>query len=159
MLMAHSVEGRFPFLDREVMALAGSLPDGYLLRGLEEKVVLRDLARDLLPPEILGRRKQPYRAPDALSFTGPGVPGWVDEALGEPALERAGVFDPGPVRQLLRKCRERGQKTPVSNADNMALVGVLSTQLLHHAFVGGAVLGAPPATFDSVTDRLQGGPA
>ncbi len=159
MLMAHSVEGRFPFLDREVMALAGTLPDGYLLQGLEEKRVLRDVARDLLPAEILARKKQPYRAPDALSFVGPGVPGWVSEALSETALARAGVFDPGLVHQLHRKCLERGEKTPASNADNMALVGVLSTQLLHESFVGGAAREARPAVFDTLTDRLQGGAA
>src|SRR5690606_18947729 len=37
MLMGNSVEGRFPFLDREVMALAARLPDSYKLRGLDEK--------------------------------------------------------------------------------------------------------------------------
>ena len=44
MLAANSVEGRFPFLDRDVMALAGRLPDGYRLRGLDEKHVLKRLA-------------------------------------------------------------------------------------------------------------------
>ena len=159
MLMAHSVEGRFPFLDREVMALAGTLPDGYRLQGLEEKCVLRDVARELLPAEILARKKQPYRAPDALSFVGPGVPDWVSEALSETALAGAGVFDPGLVRQLHRKCLERGEKTPASNADNMALVGILSTQLLHESFVGGTVREVRPAVFDTLTDCLQGGPA
>ena len=91
MLMAHSVEGRFPFLDREVMALAASLPDGYRLRGLEEKCVVREVARGLLPEEILTRTKQPYRAPDALSFVGAEAPGWVGEALSEGALGRAGL--------------------------------------------------------------------
>ena len=51
-----------------------------------------------------------------------------------PALRDAGVFEPQPVLQLLRKCRARidGQ---FSNADNMALVGILSTQLLHHQLI------------------------
>src|SRR5205823_8913124 len=68
MLMAHSVEGRFPFLDRDVAALANRLPSDYKLRVLDEKHVLKRAARDLIPPEILARPKQPYRAPDALSF-------------------------------------------------------------------------------------------
>ncbi len=159
MLMAHSVEGRFPFLDREVMALAASLPDGYRLRGLEEKCVVREVARGLLPPEILERKKQPYRAPDALSFVGEGVPDWVEAVLAEEALARAGVFEPAPVRQLYAKCRERGGKTAPSNADNMALVGVLSTQLLHETFVAGRGRGARPAVFDTLVDRLAGGAA
>ena len=36
MLMGSSIEGRFPFLDRDVMALAARLPDSYKLRGLDE---------------------------------------------------------------------------------------------------------------------------
>ena len=41
MLMANSVEGRFPFLDRRVVALAESLPAAYKLRVLDEKHVLK----------------------------------------------------------------------------------------------------------------------
>jgi asparagine synthase (glutamine-hydrolysing) len=132
MLMAHSVEGRFPFLDKDVIALANSLPAAYKLRGLDEKHVLKRAAADLLPPEILARRKQPYRAPDALSFVSAG---YLDEALSDAALRDANVFEPQPVLQLLRKCRARGGAGQFSNADNMALVGVLSTQLLHQQLV------------------------
>src|SRR6185295_2651420 len=65
MLMAHAVEGRFPFLDPQVAALADSLPAAYKLRVLDEKHVLKRAARDLVPEAILRRKKQPYRAPDA----------------------------------------------------------------------------------------------
>src|SRR5262249_13406934 len=68
MLMANSVEGRFPFLDKDVVALADSLPPNYKLRVLDEKHVVKRAARDLVAPEILSRPKQPYRAPDAASF-------------------------------------------------------------------------------------------
>jgi asparagine synthase (glutamine-hydrolysing) len=131
MLMAHSVEGRFPFLDPEVVALADSLPASYKLRVLDEKHVVKRAARGIVPPEILERKKQPYRAPDALCFAGAQAPAYVDEALSEAALREANVFEPQPVAQLLRKCRARAQDGQFSNADNMALVGVLSTQILH----------------------------
>src|SRR6185436_13062867 len=71
MLMGHSVGGRFPFLDKEVIALANSLKDAFKLHVLDEKHVLKQLAGDLVPREILERPKQPYRAPDAPSFFGP----------------------------------------------------------------------------------------
>jgi asparagine synthase (glutamine-hydrolysing) len=159
MLMAHSVEGRFPYLDREVTALADSLPDGYKLAGLDEKYVLKCVARDLLPADILARKKQPYRAPDALSFVGPDAPAWVAEVMTERALARGGVFDPGVAGQLYRKCLGRRDESQFSNADNMALVGILSTQLLHETFVVGAARAARPATFQTLIDRPQGGPA
>ena len=70
MLMAHSVEGRFPFLDVDVVELANALPASSKLRGLDEKHVLKRAAAGLVPEEIIRRPKQPYRAPDALSFVG-----------------------------------------------------------------------------------------
>ena len=74
MLMAHGVEGRFPFLDHHVIALANSLPPRYKLRVLEEKYVLKQAARGIVPDEIIARPKQPYRAPDASSFAGADRP-------------------------------------------------------------------------------------
>jgi asparagine synthase (glutamine-hydrolysing) len=139
MLMAHSVEGRFPFLDRHVVALADSLPDSYKLRALDEKHVLKRAAAGTVPAEILARRKQPYRAPDAAALIDAT---YLDDMLCAPALRDAGVFEPQAVAQLLRKCRERAavwrdsrSLGAFSNADNMALVGILSTQLLHHQLI------------------------
>jgi asparagine synthase (glutamine-hydrolysing) len=131
MLMANSIEGRFPFLDTEVMELANSLPPEMKLRVLDEKHVLKAASRDLLPPAVLARKKQPYRAPDAVSFTADGAPAWVEGVLSEASLKDAGVFEPRAVGQLYKKLRAAAG-TP-SNADNMALVAVLSTQLLHAA--------------------------
>jgi asparagine synthase (glutamine-hydrolysing) len=135
MLMAHSVEGRFPFLDADVMQLANGLPDEYKLRVLDEKHVLKRVAAGRIPASIAARKKQPYRAPDALSFVGPAAPAWIDEAMSEGAVRDAGVFEPGQVKALWQKCKTRGDESQFSNADNMAVVGVLSTQLLHRNFV------------------------
>ncbi|MFH0933823.1 MAG: asparagine synthase (glutamine-hydrolyzing), partial [Pseudomonadota bacterium] len=135
MLLGNSVEGRFPFLDSEVIALADSLPAAYKLRALDEKHVLKRVAASVVPREIIERKKQPYRAPDALSFVAGNVPEYVDEVLCESAVKDANVFDPQAVVQLLRKCRARGSEGQFSNSDNMALVGVLSTQLLHRQMI------------------------
>lgn len=136
MLMAHSVEGRFPFLDQDVVALADSLPARYKLRALDEKHVLKRAARGVVPNAILERRKQPYRAPDALSFVAMSeTPEYVEEMLCERSVADTGVFDPNAVAQLWNKCKAGTDESQFSNADNMALVGVLSTQLVHHQFV------------------------
>ena len=135
MLMAHSVEGRFPFLDTELVELANALPPAFKLQGLDEKRVLKRAAAGLVPESILARKKQPYRAPDAMAFTGPGVPEWVAAVLEERAVAEAGVFEPGAVARLWKKCQATGGGAQFSNADNMALVGVLSTGLLHEQLV------------------------
>ncbi len=154
MLMAHSVEGRFPFLDRRVAALAESLPPEYKLRVLDEKHVLKRAAADLVPASILERPKQPYRAPDALSFASAEAREWVDEVSSPEAVARAGVFEPKAVQQLVAKCRARVADGQFSNADNMGLVGVLSTQLLHQQFIECRPQAAPPAEIRTVVDRM-----
>lgn len=142
MLMAHSIEGRFPFLDDNVVALANALPDAYKLRGLDEKHVLKRVAAPILPPQVVARKKQPYRAPNALSFFAADAPAYIREALSETALRAAGVFDPQSVTRLVGKCQARAGDGDMSNSDNMALVGVLSTQLLHQQFIATRPAGA-----------------
>jgi asparagine synthase (glutamine-hydrolysing) len=153
MLMANSVEGRFPFLDLDVARLADSLPASYKLRVLDEKYVLKRAAGATLPPAILARKKQPYRAPEAAAFLGGAAPPWVGELLSRPAVAAAGIFDPGAIGQLYEKCRSRDPGTPLSNSDSMALVGALSAQLLHRLMVQGGA-GAWPVV--AVVDRTPG---
>jgi asparagine synthase (glutamine-hydrolysing) len=153
-LMAHSVEGRHPFLDPSVVALANSLPASYKLHVLDEKHVLKRASRGLVAPEIIGRTKQPYRAPDALSFVGAGAPDWIDEVMSERAIREASVFDPTAAALLWDKCRAKRGDGQLSNADNMAVVGMLSTQLLYQHFVREAPPSAPAVTLETLVDDL-----
>jgi asparagine synthase (glutamine-hydrolysing) len=153
MLMAHSVEGRFPFLDVNVAKLASTLPPSYKLRVLDEKHVLKRAAEGLVPQEILRRPKQPYRAPDALSFVADGAGDWIDEALAKDEIDRAGVFDPGMVEALWSKVRARRDDAQMSNADNMALVGILSTQLLHRHVLRADPRSGEELHFATIVDR------
>ena len=157
MLMAHSVEGRFPFLDEDVMAVANALPAAHKLRVLDEKHVLKRVAAPLVPPEIVARKKQPYRAPNALCFFGAGAPEHVGDMLSEAALRDANVFDPAAVMHLVSKCRKHAEDGggDLSNSDNMALVGVLSTQLLHHQFVASRPDAARPPALATDIDHLH----
>jgi asparagine synthase (glutamine-hydrolysing) len=136
MLMASSVEGRFPFLDANVVDLASTLPPSFKLRVLDEKHVVKRSSAGLVPREVIARKKQPYRAPDAASFLETDAPAWIRDVLDARSIEDAGVFDPAAVAQLHAKCRRQLSSGQVlSNTDNMALVGVLSTQLLHRTFI------------------------
>lgn len=132
MLMAHSVEGRFPFLDADVMEFCNSLPAQYKLNGLNEKFILKKVASGIVPEKIIRRSKQPYRAPDAVSFFGKHAPEYVEDLLSEQALRDNGLFDTNVVKGLHAKCRQRAANSDVvfSNTDNMGLVGILSTQLV-----------------------------
>ena len=139
MLMAHSVEGRFPYLDTDVMDFCNGLPSDYKLRGLNEKNILKKAAHGLIPEPIIKRHKQPYRVPEAVSFFVPDTPAYVEELFSEGELQGAGLFDSHAVRGLFTKCahhiRQTGGKEALSNTDNMAFVGLLSGQLVHHLFI------------------------
>jgi asparagine synthase (glutamine-hydrolysing) len=156
MLMAHSVEGRFPYLDPLLVELASSLPARYKLRGLEEKHVLKRVASGLVPDEIIHRSKQPYRAPDVRSFVGDDTPEWVAELLSPRNLAETGVFDPLAVDRLWRKCQSTAAERQPSNTDNMALTAVLSTGLLHQQLIRRAP-SPPTLTFQTIIERVPSG--
>ncbi len=132
--MAHGVEVRYPFLDPEVVDFCAALPARAKLLGLRDKVALRRLGRRMLPEAIAARPKKPYRAPAAPSLFGTGAPEWIDEALEDGALRRLGVVAPDPARRLIAKAR-RQQGRMGGEREEMALVGLLSLQVLAQAFL------------------------
>lgn len=139
--MAHSIEGRFPFLDHRVVEFANQLPEHYKLRGLTEKYILKRAVRHLLPPEIWQRAKRPYRAPIHRSFFPDGKPlSWVAATLTEANIQTTGLFNPQAVQQLTNKIERYGA---LGETDDMALAGILSTQLVAQQFIT-AFRAAPP---------------
>lgn len=132
MLMANSVEGRFPFLDHRVIEFANRLNPRLKMRALNEKYLFKQAMKNQLPRQILERHKQPYRAPDIPAFFSDHPPAYVNDLLSEDKLKDYGYFDAQKVGFLLKKA-SRGSS--IAYKDNMALVGVLSTQLCHYFFI------------------------
>ena len=132
MAMANSVEGRFPFLDHRVVEFAGRIPTHYKMKALNEKNVLKQAVADILPTGTVKRKKQPYMAPDILSFFGEAEPDYLDYYLSESLLTEAGMFKPKAVDKLLGKCR---QKSKQGFKENMAFVGILSSQIVYDKMI------------------------
>ncbi len=132
MLLANSVEGRFPFLDHRVMEFAGGLHPRLKMKVLVEKYLLKRAAGKYLPKRIVQRYKQPYRAPDIPAFFGDETPEYVHELLSRQKISEYGYFDANRV-EMLKKKIEKGRA--IGYKDNMSLVGILSTQLWHYHFV------------------------
>ena len=132
--MAHAVEGRFPFLDYRVAELAATLPPRFKLRALNEKYLLKRAAAGLVPPSIIQRKKQPYRAPDVRCFFSATrkTPEYVDEMLSPSQISANGLFDASAVCRLVQKAR-RGDALGVK--DSMSVIGILSTQILIDRFI------------------------
>ena len=136
MLMANSVEGRFPFLDYRLVDFANQLPPRHKLLALNEKHLLKIAFKDMIPETVLKRPKQPYRAPDAVSFFSGGDVDWVNEVTRVSKIKNAGIFNPKAVSGLLNKCRRlKGHR--MSNTDNMRTVALMSTMLVFHHFIEG----------------------
>ena len=133
MAMAHGVETRFPFLDHRVIEFAARIPPALKLRGLREKHILREAFAPALPPSIVGRTKQPYRAPESRSFAGHERVAEIDNAMSGAAIRNAGLFDAQKTARLAEKARRSGLD---SFRDNAAYVGILSTQLWSRHFAG-----------------------
>jgi asparagine synthase (glutamine-hydrolysing) len=151
MLMRHSVEGRFPYLDHRVAEFAARLPTRLRLLGLREKVALRRVAADLVPREIRMRKKWPYRAPIAgpvlTTRSGRGLL----ELLDPQRVDAIGIFDGKAVGSLTAKLTSQ-DAVKVSEVDEMALMGALSTMLLHESFIASPSV-SPAATPAKVVER------
>lgn len=130
--LAHGVEARYPFLDPSVADFCNGLPDGWKLRGLRTKVVLRELAARHLPPDLAQRRKQPYRAPVVPALFGPGPDDYVGELLSPARLRDDELVDGRAAQMLVDKARRSGGRT--SEREAMALCGLLTLQLLREHF-------------------------
>lgn len=70
--MAHSLEGRSPFLSKELLEFAPGLPDHFKIHNVTTKSILRDLAVNYLPDELINQPKRGFEIP---------LRKWVDEEL------------------------------------------------------------------------------
>lgn len=138
-----STEGRFPFLDEEVVQFGAGIDPRLKLRGLTDKYVLRRLSQKVLPKEIANRPKTMFRAHLSGSFLTADRPLWVDQLLSPESLRATGYFDV----EAVRRAREiQAHKPKVSFQRfvlDMGLGGVIATQLWHHMYCGGGLAELP----------------
>lgn len=132
MEMAHSVEGRLPFLDHEVGGFLNRVPLEAKIRGSVEKHLLREAVRDVVTETVYRREKHPFLSPPVSLVPGTRFYDLVQdsfrsEAMGAvPLLDRAALLDiaerlPGATQQ------QRGAAEP-------RVLHVLSLFVLHQRF-------------------------
>ncbi len=132
MSMAHSVEGRYPFLDHRVIEFCGGLQWNHKIKGLNEKYLLKQLMKARLPEKVVARPKQAYRAPVASSLMSGHAPEYFRDMLSASQLKKYGLFSSDTVEKLVAKMKSGKSITEI---DNMAVAGILSTQILMDLFV------------------------
>ncbi len=103
--MAHALEARAPFLDPGLMELAFTLRDELKYDRFETKRVLKALARELVPGEVVDRPKQGFGVPMARWLRGP-LQARVEEALAPERVRAGGLLREEAVSALVQKNRE-----------------------------------------------------
>ena len=128
--MAHSVEMRMPFLDYRIIERMSNVDPELKINGLNEKFLLKKVFKDILPEKVLNRDKNPYRAPikQGILFD----KNLIEKYLSYDSLTEAGLFDAKKVNLLLNKLNKIEKAGEV---DNMALIGILSAQIIYHNFI------------------------
>ena len=134
--MAHSIEGRVPFLDEKVAQFAAVLRDESLLREAAGKKLIRTAFASRLPPETLASRKQIFLAPPA------GTDqilksDWAHQLLSKPVTEAVGVFDWRKLELLRIGLKAMPAHSGIGNAARSLMTMVISLHALHHLFVAG----------------------
>lgn len=107
MFFSHSVEGRHPFLDMELLAFVARIPDKYKLNGVNEKYILKKAGEGIVPKEILKRKKFPFQAPGMSSIVSqPGVA----EYISDERIRKYHIFDPEYIAKMKVKYSQKDFK-------------------------------------------------
>ena len=103
MEMAHSVEGRVPFLDHHVAEFAAQLPIHFKIRETTEKFILREATRDVITSELYARQKHPFMAPPLARTEGVSDPlrQRCEDLIRSREFEDQPFFDPVKTRAFL----------------------------------------------------------
>lgn len=129
--MAHSLELRVPYLDHRLIELLAKVNSEIKIKGLNEKYLLKQAYKNRLPANILKRWKNPYRAPIHKALLSRNL-NLLEEFCSQDTLKSTGIFDPLKVLKLINKL---GKLDKAGEFDEMALVGIISTQIICKNFI------------------------
>jgi asparagine synthase (glutamine-hydrolysing) len=109
MSMAHGLEVRVPFLDRELVEFAARIPFDYKIRGLTSKYILKKTFSKYLPKKILKQRKQGFTIPISAWLRG-GLGDLAGSILLSDSLEKRGLFRRDVLKWMLKEHRNGTQE-------------------------------------------------
>ena len=132
MEMAHSIEGRVPFLDHHVVEVVRSQPVNQKIRGMTEKYVLREAARGVITDAVYRRQKHPFLSPPATLNPQQRLNSFVQDTLRGNGLACIPYFDQKKVVDLLDRVDTMDQGARV--AFDQVLMLLVSACVLHERF-------------------------
>jgi asparagine synthase (glutamine-hydrolysing) len=132
MEMAHSIEGRVPFLDHHVVEFIGRVPVHLKIRGITEKYLLREAARPVITDTVYRRQKHPFLAPPATSAPASRLHEVMQDILRGPELASLPFYDEKKVIALLDSLPNLSSAE--RNAWDAPLMSILCACLLQKRF-------------------------
>lgn len=132
MEMAHSLEGRVPFLDHHLVEVIRSQPVTQKIRGTTEKYVLRESVRDVITDTVYRRQKHPFLSPPATLNPREKLHTLVQDTLRGPALASIPFFDQEKIIGLLDSLNTMDEGARV--AYDQILMSLVSACILQESF-------------------------
>ena len=104
MSMAASIESRVPFLDHPLVEFTARIPASHEIKGMAGKFILKEAVADLLPDEIVYRKKMGFPTPWAYWLAGPQLEE-IERLLSEPRSQARGLFRRKAIQRIFDEHR------------------------------------------------------
>ncbi|MFN6570307.1 asparagine synthase (glutamine-hydrolyzing) [Dendronalium sp. ChiSLP03b] len=130
--MAHSIEGRLPFLDREVVELVRNMPISLKIHGLTEKYILREAAKPFITDTVYNRQKHPFIAPPSTFNPNEALQQLIQDTLRSSVMSRVPFYNQAAIIQLLNQLPIMNENQRTST--DFLLLRMLSACVLQERF-------------------------
>ncbi|MEH1852308.1 MAG: asparagine synthase (glutamine-hydrolyzing) [Nostoc sp.] len=130
--MAHSIEGRLPFLDHKVVELVCNMPVALKIRGLTEKYVLREAAKPFITDTMYNRQKHPFLAPPSTFKPNEPLQQLVQDTLRSSLMSSVPFYNHAAVINLLDQLPTMSESQ--STSIDVILMKMLSACVLQERF-------------------------
>jgi len=104
MSMAASIESRVPFLDNPLVEFTARIPAAHQIKGMAGKFILKEAVEDLLPHDIIYRKKMGFPTPWAYWLSGPQLQ-QIETLLTEPRSSARGLFRADAISRIFAEHR------------------------------------------------------
>ena len=121
MALANSVEGRYPFLDIDLVEFSTRIPPELKLHNYIEKYILKRVAGDLLPREIVQREKFGFHAPGSSYLLQHGGE-WINDMVSHERIKRQGYFNPDVIDRLRAEYTQSDFKLNLPFDDDLLII-------------------------------------
>ena len=128
MTMAHSLEGRSPYLDHKLVEFAATLPPEWKVSNGKLKAILREYSKKYLPPVLLTREKQGFGFP-LNRWLKNDLKEMINDVFSSSKLISDGYFN----RNYVNKIKDEHQKGIVDH--QMRIWGLLNMELWYNSFI------------------------